>query len=51
MVSEIDISRLHITKQNIAVEKVLANTDNPRHHYLLQSYVTIQVPSGGGGGW
>ena len=35
----IDMSRLDITKQNIAVEKVLAETDNLRHRYLLQSYL------------
>jgi hypothetical protein len=35
----IDMSRLDITKQNVAVEKVLAATDNPRHRYLLQSYL------------
>lgn len=39
MTSEIDMSRLDITKQNVAVEKVLENTDNPRHRYLLQSYL------------
>ena len=39
MVSEIDMSRLDITKQNVAVEKVLDNTDNPRHRYLLHSYL------------
>jgi hypothetical protein len=39
MASEIDMTRLDITKQNVAVEKVLANTDNPRHRYLLQSYL------------
>ena len=39
MASEIDMSRLDITKQNVAVEKVLENTDNPRHRYLLQSYL------------
>ena len=39
MASEIDMSRLDITKQNPAVEKVLENTDNPRHRYLLQSYL------------
>ena len=36
MVSEIDMSRLDITTQNVAVEKVLENTTNPRHRYLLQ---------------
>lgn len=30
---------LDITQQNVAVEKVLAGTDNPRHRYLLQSYL------------
>ncbi|CAN5810286.1 hypothetical protein BH23ACT2_BH23ACT2_03300 [soil metagenome] len=39
MASSIDMSKLDITKQNVAVEKVLANTDNPRHRYLLQSYL------------
>lgn len=34
-----DIGRLDITKQNVAVEQVLATTDNPRHRYLLQSYL------------
>ncbi|MDP9043486.1 MAG: hypothetical protein M3O01_01620 [Pseudomonadota bacterium] len=39
MASEIDMSRLDITKQNVAVEKALANTTNPRHRYLLQAYL------------
>ena len=34
-----DMSRLDITKQNVAVEKVLAATENPRHRYLLQAYL------------
>jgi hypothetical protein len=34
-----DMSQLDITKQNIAVEKVLATTENPRHRYLLQAYL------------
>ena len=33
------MSRLDITKQNVAVERVLADTENPRHRYLLQSYL------------
>ena len=37
--AEFDIKRLDITKQNVAVEKVLDNTENPRHRYLLQSYL------------
>lgn len=37
--TEFDISQLDITKQNVAVEKVLATTANPRHRYLLQSYL------------
>lgn len=36
---KIDMSRLDITQQNVAVEKVLAATDDPRHRYLLQSYL------------
>ena len=30
---------LDITRQNIAVEKVLAATTNPRHRYLLRAYL------------
>ena len=37
--AEFDINQLDITKQNVAVEKVLAATENPRHRYLLQSYL------------
>jgi hypothetical protein len=37
--TEFDIKKLDITKQNVAVEKVLAATENPRHRYLLQSYL------------
>lgn len=36
---QIEGRTLDITQQNVAVEKVLANTDNPRHRYLLQSYL------------
>jgi hypothetical protein len=31
--------QLDIREQNVAFEKVLAATDNPRHRYLLQSYL------------
>lgn len=34
-----DMRRLDITKQNVAVEKVFEHTDNPRHRYLLQAYL------------
>ena len=34
-----NIAQLDITKQNVAVEKVLAATENPRHRYLLQAYL------------
>jgi hypothetical protein len=34
-----DMSQLDITKQNVAVEKVLETTNSPRHRYLLQSYL------------
>ena len=34
-----DIGQLEITKQNIAVEKVLDWTEDPRHRYMLQSYL------------
>jgi hypothetical protein len=30
---------LDIREQNVAVERVLAATENPRHRYLLQSYL------------
>jgi hypothetical protein len=33
------MARLDITEQNRAVEQVLEVTDNPRHRYLLQSYL------------
>ncbi|MBA2608136.1 MAG: hypothetical protein H0U92_04320 [Actinobacteria bacterium] len=39
MASEIDMRTLDITRQNVAVEKVLANTTNARHRYLLQAYL------------
>jgi hypothetical protein len=38
-VSDFDVQQLDITKQNVAVEKVLAATENPRHRYLLQAYL------------
>lgn len=34
-----DIKRLDITQQNVAVEKVLAATTDPRHRYMLQAYL------------
>jgi hypothetical protein len=30
---------LDITQQNVAVEKLLEKTTNPRHRYLLQAYL------------
>jgi len=36
---QIDGRTLDITQQNVAVEKVLATTENPRHRYLLQAYL------------
>ena len=38
-VTPFDMRQLDITKQNVAVEKVLATTENPRHRYLLQAYL------------
>jgi hypothetical protein len=38
-ITDFDMSRLDITEQNVAVEKVLAVTESPRHRYLLQSYL------------
>jgi acetyltransferase-like isoleucine patch superfamily enzyme len=37
--TEFDIKQLDITQQNVAVEKVLAVTSNPRHRYLLKAYL------------
>lgn len=37
--TQFDFGQLDITKQNIAVEKVLERTENPRHRYMLQSYL------------
>lgn len=31
--------QLEITKQNVAVERLLEQTTNPRHRYLLQAYL------------
>jgi hypothetical protein len=31
--------QLDIRDQNVAVERVLESTENPRHRYLLQSYL------------
>ena len=39
VIEQFDMSRLDITKQNVAVEAVLERTDNPRHRYLLQAYL------------
>ncbi len=36
---QIDGRTLDITQQNVAVEKTLAQTTNPRHRYLLQAYL------------
>jgi hypothetical protein len=35
----IDVTKLDITQQNVAVERVLATTENPRHRYLLRAYL------------
>jgi hypothetical protein len=37
--AEFDFKQLDITKQNVAVEKVLDATVNPRHRYMLQAYL------------
>lgn len=39
IIDDFDMSRLDITRQNIAVEKVLKATDDPRHRYLLEAYL------------
>jgi len=30
--------KLDITKLNVAIDKLLETTENPRHRFLLQSY-------------
>ncbi len=37
--NKFDIKQLDITEQNRAVERVLEVTENPRHRYLLESYL------------
>jgi hypothetical protein len=32
------MTKFDITKTNIAVERLLEETENPRHHYLLEAY-------------
>ncbi|GAC1374919.1 MAG: hypothetical protein NVS3B21_18450 [Acidimicrobiales bacterium] len=39
IIEDFDMSRLDITKQNVAVEAALDASDNPRHRYLLQAYL------------
>ena len=39
IIEDFDMSRLDITKQNVAVEAALESSDNPRHRYLLQTYL------------
>ena len=39
IIEDFDMSRLDITKQNVAVEAALDASDNPRHRYLLQTYL------------
>lgn len=37
--AKFDFKQLDIAKQNVAVEKVLNVTVNPRHRYMLQAYL------------
>lgn len=39
ILEDFDMSRLDITKQNVAVEAALEAADSPRHRYLLQAYL------------
>jgi hypothetical protein len=34
----VDVKQLDITKTNLAVQELIARTENPRHRYLLQAY-------------
>jgi hypothetical protein len=38
-IKQVNLQQLDITKQNVAVERALERTENPRHRYLLQSYL------------
>ncbi len=38
-IKQFDVKQLDITEQNRAVERVLEVTENPRHRYLLESYL------------
>jgi len=35
---QVDVKQLDITKTNIAVQELIAVTENPRHRYLLEAY-------------
>jgi hypothetical protein len=35
---QVDIKHLDITKTNLAVQRLIEATENPRHRYLLQAY-------------
>jgi hypothetical protein len=37
-VTQVDLRQLDITRTNIAVQELIAVTENPRHRYLLQAY-------------
>lgn len=39
VIDDFDMSRLDITKQNVAIEAVLEGTDDPRQRYLLGAYL------------
>src|SRR3712207_1172104 len=34
----LDVARVDITKTNLAIERLLEVTENPRHRFLLQNY-------------
>src|SRR4051794_26172533 len=36
--AQVDVKKLDITRTNIAVQELIAVTENPRHRYLLQAY-------------
>jgi hypothetical protein len=36
--AQVDVKGLDITKTNIAVQELIAVTENPRHRYLLEAY-------------
>jgi hypothetical protein len=35
------MAKFDVPKTNVAIERLLAVTENPRHRFLLQAYITV----------